>query len=256
MPRDILTRPAPDADLRLAYGQDHNQFIDFRFPPQSAVPSPLVAHFHGGFWRNHRHLLHAGHFCAALTAIGMATANIEYRRGGDEGGGWPGTMDDAAAALRFARERAPGLGCSGRTLVTGHSAGGQMALWLASEEPELAGAVGLGPVACLQKAWELGLGDGAVEEFLGGTPTSAPERYRAACPGLRPSSVPRVVIHGTTDDVVPVSISRLYVEARAADPAPVELLELEGADHFDIIDPRSKVWPTVADTIRKLLSGG
>ena len=33
-----------------------------------------------------------------LSALGYAVWNIEYRRVGQEGGGWPGTLADAAAA--------------------------------------------------------------------------------------------------------------------------------------------------------------
>jgi acetyl esterase/lipase len=256
MPSDILTLPAPAADLRLSYGDDPNQFIDFRFPPRSASSPPLVVHIHGGFWRNSVDLLHAGHVCAALTGGGVVTANIEYRRVGDEGGGWPGTLDDALRALRFARVRTAGLGCSGRIVVTGHSAGGHLALWLAAEEPELDGVVALAPVACLRQAWELRLGGGAVEELLRASPDDAPERYAAACPAARSAVAPRVLIYGSADDTVPVSLGRAYVEARAQDPGPVSLIEVEGAGHSDLIDPRSAAWGTVEDTIRRLLSGG
>jgi len=246
MPRDILTLACEPADRRLSYGPDALQFIDFRFAPH---PSALVVHFHGGFWRNRFDLLHAGHFCGALTAAGFTTANVEYRRVGDAGGGWPGTLDDAVAALRFARGQVPGV----PAMVTGHSAGGHIALWLAVEQSDLTGAVALAPVACLIEAWELNLGTGAVEEFLGASPKQDPQRYAAACPSLRPSAVPRILIHGTADEVVPLPVSRHYLEARAADP--VRLIELAGADHFDAIDPRSPRCAGVIETIRKLSSG-
>ncbi len=256
MPRDILTLPAPAAALRLAYGGDSHQFIDFRFPTRQAAPSGLVVHIHGGFWRNGFDLLHGGHFCAALTGAGWATANIEYRRVGDEGGGWPGTLQDVSAALGFARARAAGFGYSSHIVVTGHSAGGQLALWLAVGEPELAGVVALAPVACLKQAWELGVGDGAVEEFLQAAPDESPDRYAAACPSVHPSTVRRVLIHGPGDDIVPVSLSRSFVDARAGDGGFVSLIEVAGADHFDLIDPRSAAWPVVENTMCKFLSGG
>ncbi len=234
MSREILSLPAPAADLRMAYGNHGSQFIDFRFP-RTASTLPLVVHIHGGFWRARFDLLHAGHLCAALTAAGFVTANLEYRRVGETGGGWPGTFDDVAAGLRAARERHGG----GRgVIVTGHSAGGHLALWLAAEEPELAGAVALAPVACLREAWEQRLGDGAVEELLRGSPDEVPEIYARACPARRPSSVRRILIHGTADDIVPIELSREYVRLRSEDAGPVRLLELPGADHFDVIDPR------------------
>ena len=213
----------------------------------------MVVHYHGGFWRNRFDLLHAGHVCAALTAAGIVTANVEYRRVGDEGGGFPGTLDDAAAALQFARAQAARFSCSARTVVTGHSAGGHLALWLSAEDPGLAGVVALAPVACLRQAWELNLGNGAVQDFLQSTPTGAPDRYTSACPAQRPASVPRVLIHGSADEIVPIAVSRRYFDERTTDPGPVRLLELPGADHFDVIDPDSAPWTNVLDTVTVLL---
>jgi acetyl esterase/lipase len=251
--REILDRPAPPADLRLAYDDSPSQFIDFRFPPQSSSAPPLVVHFHGGFWRDRFDLRHAGNLCAALTARGVVTANVEYRRVGGEGGGFPGTLEDAAAAVRFARQRAAGFGCSAATVVTGHSAGGHLALWVGSREPDLAGVVALAPVACLREAWRLGLGGGAVQEFLEATPQQDSARYAAACPSERAASVPRVLIHGSADEIVPLALSIQYVEARRGDGFPVRLMELPGAGHFDVIDPESPVWVLVADAVTVLL---
>lgn len=251
--REILTRPAPAADLRLNYGDGPLQFMDFRFPARQSAPPALVVYFHGGFWRNRFDLLHAGNVCAPLTGAGMLTANVEYRRVGDEGGGYSGTLDDALAALRFARRRAAGFGSDGRTLAIGHSAGGHLALWLAGEVPDLTGAIGLGPVACLREAFDLNLGDGAVRDFLGGTPEERPEVYRAACPAGRPSAVPRVLIHGAADQIVPLSISQAYVRQRQGDPAPVRLVELPDADHFDIIDPLSPALGALMEAVTVLL---
>ena len=64
---------------------------------------------------------------------------------------------------------------------------------------------------------------------------------RAADPAtLLPYGVPQLLVHGTADDRVPVSQSRAHLErARAAGDA-CELVELEGGDHFDVIDPRSR----------------
>ena len=250
MGREILSLAAPPADLRIPYGDQPSQFIDFRYPPSPATGCTVVM-VHGGFWRAAYDLLHAGHFCAALTAAGMVTANVEYRRVGEAGGGWPSTLEDVSAAVEFVRNH---RGRRGRTLVAGHSAGGHLALWLAAEHQDLAGVVALAPVACLQTAWNQGLGSGAVAGFLGGPPAEVPERYALACPSQRPAVPPRTLIHGTADGIVPLSQSREYVQARAGDPGGVRLLELPGADHFDVIDPRSAAWPAVLDAIRSAAS--
>lgn len=97
---DILNLAAPPVDARIAYGADRNQFGEIRLP-KSLEPFALVVNIHGGFWRDRYDLGHAGHLCAALTAKGLATWNVEYRRVGDAGGGWPGTFEDVRNAYRF-----------------------------------------------------------------------------------------------------------------------------------------------------------
>src|SRR2546427_6036545 len=146
---DILTLPPPPADARLAYGADPNQFGDLRLP-NTKGPSPSVRNIHGGFGRSQYDLAHAGHVCAALTAKGLATWNLEYRRVGNPGGGWPGTFEDIRNGHRFLPQIAKRYNLDpARVLVMGHSAGGQLALCLTAHEPSvkhvisLAGGVGL-----------------------------------------------------------------------------------------------------------------
>src|SRR5579862_3863143 len=103
MPGDIFDTPAPRADARLAYGSDANQFLDLRLPSKEKTkpPHPLVINIHGGYWRAKYNLDHAGHLCAAVTARGFATANLEYRRVGNPGGASPETFADIRAAYHF-----------------------------------------------------------------------------------------------------------------------------------------------------------
>jgi len=241
----ILSEPAPQSTIRFPYGSAPSQFVDF-WPPEVPGVRPLAVMIHGGFWRVKFDLLHAGHTCAGLAAAGFAVANIEYRRVGEAGGGWPGTFEDVRQAVHFARERASLIrGDERRSVVLGHSAGGHLALWLAGEIGDLAGVVGLGAVTSLRMGYELGLGNHAVHELLGASPTEAPELYRAADPEGRPTAVPRVLIHGTADDRVPIELSREYVRLRQADPGSVKLVELPGGDHFDVVDPQSRFWEVV-----------
>jgi acetyl esterase/lipase len=240
---DVMNEPAPQADARLSYGDSPSQFADFR-RPASASGAPLVVMIHGGYWRSRRDLTYAGHLCQALSEANFTSVNIEYRRAGEPGGGWPGTFDDMLRAVEFARRRAPEFdGDPVRTIVIGHSAGGHLALWLGCELDDLLGAVALAPVANLQMAWELHLSNDAVVEFLGGTPHEVPDRYRAADPAHRPGRSPRILIHGTEDDIVPVAVSRSF-------PAP--LIELPGVDHFEPVNPRSDAWGTVVSVLNSI----
>ena len=179
---DILSLPAPKADARMAYGSDQNQFVDLRIP-QSKGPHPLAICIHGGYWRARYDLEYLGHLCAALTATGLATANVEYRRVGNPGGGWPGTFSDIRCAYQFVMQKAQQYHFDAQhVIVLGHSAGAQLALCLAAHEAGLAGAISLAGVIDLQRAYELHLSNNAVVEFLGGTPREVADHYREADP--------------------------------------------------------------------------
>jgi len=217
------------------------------------VPRPLAINIHGGYWRAKYDLLHAGHLCAALTAQGIATANVEYRRVGNEGGGWPGTFEDIRSAYRFLVQVADAHRLdTNRILVIGHSAGGQLALCLAAHEPRITRSVSLAGVVDLQRAYGLHLSHDAVVEFLGGTPNEVPDHYIEADPmQLAIPQARRWLIHGTADDTVPLAFSRDYVRKHKSED--VHLLEIPAADHLDVIDPLSLAWKQVNETVLRLL---
>ena len=257
MSEDILSRQPPPVDLRVSYGSDLNQFIDLRLPAKGK-PHPLAINIHGGFWRAKYSLDHAGHLCAALTARGLATANVEYRRVGNEGGAWPGTFSDLRTACRFLIQNAQKHNLdAARVIVMGHSAGGQLALCLAAHEPSVKAAVSLAGVVDLQRAYELHLSHDAVVEFLGGTPSQVPDHYREADPmQLSITRAQQWLIHGSADDTVPPAFSRGYVDRKkkrsGTEEEDVQLLEISAADHFDLIDPKSKAWPQVEQIVLQL----
>jgi acetyl esterase/lipase len=261
MSDDILTLPPPPADARLAYGSDPNQFLDLRLPSpkeENKSPYPLIINIHGGYWRAKYNLDHAGHLCAALSAKGLATANLEYRRVGNEGGAWPGTFADIRSAYHFLVQNAPAHNLDPRRIVAmGHSAGGQLALCLASHEPSVTRVVSLAGVVDLQRAYQLHLSNDAVVEFLRGTPREVPDHYREADPMVLPIPQARQwLIHGSADDIVPPDFSRDYVSAKqkrsGKEKEDAHLLEIPGAGHFDVIDPRTQAWKRVEETVLQL----
>ncbi len=258
-----MTATPPPADRRLPYGADPLQFGELRLPGRPG-PHPVAIVIHGGFWRAAYDLVHIGHLAAALTAAGVATWNVEYRRIGDPGGGWPGTFADVAAAADCLRAIAPVHHLDLTRVVTvGHSAGGHLALWLAARGRIPAGhplstpdplpvarAVGLAAVSDLRMCWELRLSNGVAEAFLGGSPDAVPERYAVASPAaLLPLGVPQVLIHGTEDDTVPFAMSAVYRDTAVALHDPVTLIPLPGLDHFAVIDPESAAWPVVRGAV-------
>ena len=261
MPEDILTLAPPPADARITYGPEANQFFDLRLPKGSTQkPYPVVINIHGGFWRAKYNLDHAGHLCAALSAKGFATANLEYRRVGNDGGAWPGTFCDIRSAYNFIVQNAQQYHLDSEKLaVMGHSAGGQLALCLAAHEAGVRRVMSLAGVVDLQRAYQLHLSNDAVVEFLRGKPAEVPEHYHEADPmQLSIVHAQQMLLHGSTDDVVPVTFSRDYLTTKlkktGKEKEQVHLEEVSGAGHFDLIDPRSNAWTTVQKSVQALFS--
>ncbi len=254
MSEEILSLKPPAADVRLAYGADPNQFGDLRLP-KGKGPFPVAMNIHGGFWRAKYDLAHAGHLCAVLTSKGIATWNLEYRRAGNPGGGWPGTFEDVANGFRFLPQIAKRYNLDpSKSVVMGHSAGGQLAFCLAAHEPSVTRVLSLAGVLNLQQAFDLHLSNDAVVAFLGGKPSDVPDHYREADPMRLPIPQARqVLVQGLQDDVIPPAFSRDYVEEKKKRRENVLLAEIPKADHYDLIDPRSAAWPQIEKAIAELL---
>jgi acetyl esterase/lipase len=269
--RGIMTREPPEPDKRVWYGGYPQKFIDLRFP-KGTGPFPVLLVVHGGFWMSEYDAAHMAHLCARFTSLGVITCNVEYRRVGDAGGGWPGTFQDVAAAADYISNR---MSMDvrfdrGRTVALGFSAGGHLALWLASRHKVsegfgsmsgrkglLSGVVSLAGLADLRTASKLRLGDGAVDMLMGGSPEEYPGRYRAASPiELLPTGVKQVLIHGVEDEIVPLSQSEEFAQrAKSAGDDP-ELFKLDRTGHFELADPESDAWPTVSKATLQLLRAG
>ncbi len=266
---------------RLAYGPEQLQFGDLYLPNQPGS-HPVVILIHGGYWRARYGLELMNGLGEDLAKRGYAAWNIEYRRVGNPGGGWPGTFQDVALATDYLRELALSYRLDLTKIVPiGHSAGGHMALWLAArpripsfahnsplggsqlpgknEETAtplgLAGAISLAGVVDLEMAWRLHLSNDAVVELLGGTIANVPERYAvASAAAMLPLGVPQVLIHGTSDDSVPLQESQAYANAARSVNDPITYIELVGVDHFDVIDPHSDAWAIVINELQKLIN--
>jgi acetyl esterase/lipase len=242
---DILSLAPPQADLRVAYGSDANQFVDLRLP-KGKGPHGLAIVIHGGYWRAKYDLLYAGHLCAALTGKGIASANVEYRRVGNAGGGWPGTFADVRTAYQFLLQSASKYEFDARRVVViGHSAGGQLGLCLAAHESGVKAVVSLAGVVDLQRAYALHLSNNAVAEFLGGTPAEVGDHYKEADPMKLKIAARQWLVHGAEDDTVPPPFSRDYVAAKQKMKEDARLVEIAGAGHFEIVDPRAAAWKDV-----------
>ena len=228
---------------RIRYGDHDEQFGELRQPPGSDT-RPLVVLIHGGFWRDqYRHDL-MNPLADALAARGYASWNIEYRRVGPTGGGFPQTLEDVRAAIDH------DLGqVWPASAVIGHSAGGHLALWNASDRGALVRptlTVALAAVTDVIVANRTGVGVDATANFFGGDVDDVPERYDAGQPDPAAFAGRVVALHGDQDDSVPLA------QAHLIEDSIDRLYLLEGVDHFDVIDPNHECWAIVNDELEAL----
>jgi acetyl esterase/lipase len=261
---DVERLPAPPPGISSAYGEGRQQFGELRLP-KGKGPFPVVVVIHGGCWYSEYDLRHVAPFAAALTETGYATWTIEYRRVGDEGGGWPGTFQDVARAADHLRALARLYPLDlKRVIAVGHSAGGELALWLAarrslpagspmrSADPlRLRGVVSLAGITDMRR-FRPRCGD-APARLLGGPPEGFDERYRQTSPAeLLPLGVPQRLIHGAQDKIVPVELGREYEKAAKGKGEDVRLTVVDGAGHFELIAPHSSAWAAVSAALSEL----
>jgi acetyl esterase/lipase len=274
----LLDRVPPKADKRLAYGDLPLQFGDLWLPRKSPSPHqrwPVLIFVHGGWWSAAYGLEYGGFLCDAIRSQGVAVWSLEYRRVGDAGGGWPGTMQDVAAGAHHLVKLAEAFPLDlTRIAAAGHSAGGHLAFWLAGRhhippgsvlaqpQPQigLRGVVGLAGAVDLRLTIDLGgylhftSGAPAVRALMGGSPKSVPDRYAAADPGLLlPLGVPQILVQGSEDDQIPPELPKRWAQEATRQGDHIDVKIIPGADHFDVVDPTSKAWPVSQAAMLRVL---
>jgi acetyl esterase/lipase len=276
-PLDLANAPVPPGARRLTYGPGALQFGELRVPPSKGKRlHPVAIVVHGGCWvaqlgdMDPRAVAidNMRPFSAALTAAGIATWNIEYRRVGHDGGGFPGTFQDIGNAADFLRTIAADNQLDlKRVIAVGHSAGGHLATWLAARpklpkssllftaDPlPLRGVVNLDGPADLQATiplQEVICSRQVVTDLMGGWPEAFPGRYRDASPiEMLPLGVPQHIFAGRMF----ASLAPAYEVALQQTKDPWATTVLPEAGHFGFIDPQSAIFPQVLQVVRLLLS--
>ena len=274
-PQQINALPSSPADHRIQYGSGPFQFGDLRLPTTSQR-RPIAVVIHGGCWKS-KHgdltadLENTSPLSSALTSLGIATWNIEYRQIDNPGGGWPGTFDDVANAVDYLRVLAKSYPLDlTRVVVIGHSAGGHLATWAAArhrlsrESPlfstsplRVTGVVNLagpGNLASFLPIEGLVCGDAVITKLMGGSPSEMPDRYRDGSPSnLLPMGVRQVLIVGAQDNTVPPAMVKEYGQDARNKGDDVVITVVENAAHFELIAPGSIAWPKVEEAMLVML---
>ena len=244
-----------DGPDRIAYGSAGSQFGDLYVP--SGDPRGTVVLVHGGAWEAEEELSILAPVAEDLRREGHVVWNVEYRRVGEPGGGWPGTFEDLGAAIDHLADIAEDHPVDlGRVVVVGHSAGGTLALWAAGRDGAVVprGYLSLAGVTDLEACVSEDLLAASCADLLGGTPDEVPDRYRQASPAARlPTGRPQSLVHGIDDDVVPVRQSQDHAAAAQTAGDPVELVTVPNAGHFQLIDIRHPAYGEVLTQISSLL---
>ena len=252
---DVTALEAPAPDDTISYGRNPLQFGEF-WVPDPTRRRGLIMLIHGGCWQSAFGVDHARPMASTLREHGFAVWAIEYRRLGDEGGGWPGTFEDVAVATDFAQQnfrikREP-------VIYMGHSAGGHLAVWTASRSSQpkdspffsrtrkpaetlsLAGIVDLAKYATGESSCEQ-----SAAQLMGGPPPANPDRYAIADP--RAVGIDRgrtTFFTGSEDSIVPAN--------QLDDIRPRTAISIAGAGHFDFIHPQTVAFHRIVDHLARI----
>ena len=237
---EVLDLSVEADHVLLPYGAQNQQtLVHF---PVGATNADSVLVIHGGCWSNAYGVDHTLPLAAALSDMGLDVWAAEYRRVGDEGGGWPGSMEDIKSAIRYVSQN------TGESpLLVGHSAGGHLAL-KAAEDPNLSisGVVALAPITDLVSyGAETGSCQSMVPKFMGDDSYHPGAAYEAASVGIEAITVPTIVVIGDADPIVGAS----QVESFSLD----QLRTIPEAGHFDLIHPETPAFKVVKSTVEHLL---
>ncbi|WP_225421421.1 alpha/beta hydrolase [Sphingomonas parva] len=261
---DLLERERPEPTASVRYGEAQMQIVDLWLPAGSG-PHPTVLMVHGGCWQSEiadRRIMNW--IAADLRARGIAVWNIDYRGVDRDGGGYPGTFLDAAAATDALRAHAAEYHLDlSRVVAIGHSAGGHLALWLAgrprlpadsplrSADPlPIASVVSLGGLPDLEEAARppgSGCGTEVIAQLTGG-------RFDdTSVPRLAPLGVRQVLVNGVQDRIIPAAYAEGYAQPMRAAGDDVTIRMVDRTGHVELIAPESDAWRVARGEIEKAL---
>ena len=170
---------------------------------------------------------------------------MEYRRTGDAGGGWPGTLQDIELALGSLDLLSSYSIDLNRIALAGHSAGGHLALMAGSSLPAARAVIGLAAIVDMESyAQGSNSCQQAAPQFMNASLAEAPARYADANPVKQTLHPQSLLLHGGIDAIVPL-------EHFQAEVLPTSVVD--NAGHFDWIHPGTEAYKLLLDTLESRL---
>ena len=242
--------PMREHDEQFSYGAEALQRV-YVWHGRDALDTSLngkaMVFVHGGCWLNAYGYEHAKGLYSALANLGMGVYAIEYRRVGDEGGGWPGSLNDVVNAINISLERITLQGDYSETFIAGHSAGGHLVLLATQQMPQQLARYGVKKVIGLAaitdiRSYALGTNScqTATESFMKTTPAENPDAYNNASPNATLIHTPVVLLQGDADSIVPVQHATM---------AGAEKRIINNGGHFDWLHPESTSFDALLEVI-------
>lgn len=258
----LLERPRPEPDSTIRYGEAATQVVDL-WLPRGRGPHPVVLMVHGGCWQTEiadRRIMNW--IADDLRKRGIAVWNIDYRGVDREGGGYPGTYLDAAAAADALRDYAARYRLDlARLVAVGHSAGGHLALWLAGRANLPAGSplrtgspipirkvVSLGGLPDLEEAARppgSGCGTEVIAQISGGGRWG-----ETSVPRLGPLGVEQVLVNGFQDRIIPLAYAEGYAAPMRSKGDKVRVRTVDRTGHVELIAPETAAWAVAVEEIQ------
>jgi len=242
---EVIELPTDSPLEVISYGSNPLQFAELWLPKGAeGSKAPLVIFVHGGCWLNQYDIKHTHAFSSALAQAGYAVWSVEYRRTGDKGGGWPGSFEDIEAAVKFASSLQRDSVDTDKLILSGHSAGGHLALLAGARNKNIHGIVGLAAITDIE---QYAKGENscqtATPKFMGGPPNQKPQQYLAANPSKQSRHPNTVLIHGSSDQIVPLQQAKQF----SAKPRVIA-----DAGHFDPIHPGTLAFKALLKELAQL----
>lgn len=259
----------PEARIRYS-AESPVQYGDLRLPKAAPPPAgfPVIVFVHGGGWTADWSKDYASPFVEALAEAGFATWDLEFRRLGNLGGGYPGTFHDVAAGADHLSEIALHHPLDLRRVIAiGHSTGGHLALWLAGRRnlpagsalytPDplpLKGVISLGGVNDLEASLRIGNRTDILPLLGVSSLPEAMPRFAETSPAqLLPFGIPQVLVAGSLEDAWRKEMTASYAERARQSGDAVDLVTPEGIDHFDIVDAQGPMLAPILGQARRLV---